>query len=174
MRGGIQTHSFRKNWFPLEKAKGGLHFLLAMKSMVANAKQNMMILFIIIALTFAWIFSVVLYYNVASDKTAFVNLFGDEPANVMVVVQSDLDTKDLLSDIERLNHVRKVNLFDRAEMNIDGQRVFTSITEQYYQLENIVYEGRQPKHENEISISWVVSDQINKGIGDMVEVEYRE
>ena len=28
LRGGIQTHSFRKNYFPLDKAKGGLHFLL--------------------------------------------------------------------------------------------------------------------------------------------------
>ena len=53
LRGGIQTHSFRKNHFPLEKAKGGLHFLLAIKSMLANAKQNIMILLIIIALTFA-------------------------------------------------------------------------------------------------------------------------
>ena len=94
LRGGIQTHSFRKNHFPLEKAKGGLHFLLAIKSMLANAKQNIMILLIMIALTFASVFSVVLYYNIASDKTAFVNLFGSEPANVIVVVKSDADTRE--------------------------------------------------------------------------------
>ena len=35
-----------------------------------------------------------------------------------------------------------------------------------------MYEGRQPKYENEISISWVVSNQINKGIGDTVKVEF--
>ena len=40
LRGGIQTHSFRKNHFPLEKAKGGLHFLLAIKSMLANIKTK--------------------------------------------------------------------------------------------------------------------------------------
>ena len=173
LRGGIQTHSFRKNHFPLEKAKGGLHFLLAIKSMLANAKQNMMILLIIIALTFASVFSMVLYYNIASDKTAFVNLFGSEPANVYIAVKSDADTRELLSDIEQMDHVRKVNIFDLITTKIDGQTVYTNVTDRYNQLENnIVYEGRQPKYENEISISWVVSSQINKGIGDTVEVEY--
>ncbi|RFB15438.1 ABC transporter permease [Bacillus sp. HNG] len=173
LRGGIQTHSFRKNHFPLDKAKGGLHFLLAIKSMLANAKQNMMILVIIIALTFASVFSMVLYYNIASDKTAFVNLFGSEPANVLIAVKPDIDTSELLRDIEQMNHVRKVNIFDLMTTKIDGQTVYTNITDRYDRLENnIVYEGRQPKYENEISISWVVSDQINKGIGDTVEVEY--
>ncbi|MFJ8065323.1 ABC transporter permease [Psychrobacillus sp. NPDC096426] len=174
LRGGIQTHSFRKNHIPLEKAKGGLHFLLAIKSMLANAKQNIMIIIIIMALTFATVFSVVLYYNIAFDKTAFVNLFGSEPANVFIAVKPDADTRDLLRDVEQMDHVRKVNIFDIINTKIDGQTVYTNVTNHYNQLENnIVYEGRQPLHENEISISWVVSSQINKGIGDTVEVEYR-
>ena len=173
LRGGIQTHNFRKNYFPLEKARGGLHFLLAIKSALANAKQNIMILLIIIALTFASVFSVVLYYNIASDKTAFINLFGAEPANVYIAVKSDTDTRTLISDIEQMEHVRKVNLFDLIKTEIDGQTVYTNITDHYDRLENnIVYEGRQPKYENEISISWLVSGQINKGIGDTVEVEF--
>ena len=173
LRGGIQTHSFRKNYFPLDKAKGGLHFLLAIKSMLANTKQNMMILLIMIALTFASVFSMVLYYNIASDKTAFVNLFGSEPSNVLVAVKPDTDTRELLRDIEQMDYVRKVNIFDLITAKIDGQTVYTNVTDRYSQLENnIVYEGRQPKYENEISISWVVSSQINKGIGDTVEVEY--
>ena len=158
LRGGIQTHSFRKNHFPLETAKGGLHFLLAIKSMLANVKQNIMILLIIIGLTFASVFSVVLYYNIASDNTAFINLFGTEPANVIVVANSDGDRREFLSDLEQMDHVRKVNLFDLIKTKVDGQTVYTNVTDDYNQLENnIVYEGRHPKHENEISISWVVS-----------------
>ncbi|MEH7235401.1 ABC transporter permease [Bacillus sp. JJ1562] len=173
LRGGIQTHSFRKNHFPLEKAKGSLHFTLAIKSLLSNAKQNMMILLIIIALTFASVFSMVLYYNISSDKTAFVNLFGSEPSNVYIAVKPDTDTRELLRDIEQMDHVRKVNIFDLITTKIDGQNVYTNVTDSYDRLENnIVYEGRQPKHENEISISWVVSSQIEKGIGDTVEVEY--
>lgn len=173
LRGGIQTHSFSKNHFPLENTRGGLHFLLAIKSTLANAKQNMMILFIAIALTFASVFSIVLYYNIASDKTAFVNLFGAEPANVYIDVKPDTNTRELMRDIEQMDHVRKVNIFDLIKTEIDGQTVYTNVTESYSQLENnVVYEGRQPKHENEVSISWVVSSQIDKGIGDTVEVEF--
>ena len=173
LRGGIHTHSFRKNYVPLENTRGGLHFLIAIKSMLTNAKQNMMILLIMIALTFASVFSVVLYYNISSDKTAFVNLFGEEPSNVMIAVKLDADTRQLLSDIEKMDQVRKVNLLDLITTKIDGQTVYSNVTENYNDLENnTVYEGRQPKHENEIAISWVVSNQINKGIGDMVDVEY--
>ncbi|MEY9973471.1 putative ABC transport system permease protein [Lysinibacillus sp. RC46] len=173
LRGGIQTHSFRKNYFLLENTGGGLHFLLAIKSMLSNVKQNIMILLIIVALTFASVFSVVLFYNIASDKTAFVNLFGVEPANVMISVRQDADTTELLSHIKQMDHVSKVNIFDFITTKIDNQTVNTNVTDNYNQLENnIVYEGRQPKYDNEISISWVVSNQINKGIGDTVEVEY--
>jgi len=173
LRGGIQTHSFRKNYIPLEKAKGSLHFFLAIKSMMASVKQNIMILLIIIALTFATVFSVVLYYNIALDKNAFINLFESEPSNVYISVKPDVDTRELLSDIEEMDHVRKVNIFDTINLEIDGDDVFTNVTDQYNQLDNnIVYEGRQPKYENEISISWVVSSQINKGIGDTVDVGY--
>lgn len=173
LRGGIQTHSFRKNYIPLEKAKGSLHFLLAMKSMMANVKQNIMIFLIIKALTFVTVFSVVLYYNIAIDKTAFVNLFESEPSNVYIAAKQDVDTRELLRDIEEMDHVRKVNIFDTIKLKIDGDGVFTNVTDQYNQLDNnIVYEGRQPKYENEISISWVLSNQINKGIGDTVDVQY--
>lgn len=173
LRGGIHTHSFRKNYFPLENTGGGLHFLLAIKWMLSNVKQNIMILLIIIALTFASVFSVVLYYNIASDKTAFINLFGAEQANVMISVKGDADTRGLLDHIKQMEQVRKVNIFDLITTKVDGQTVYTNVTDDYNQLENnTVYEGRQPKYENEISISWVVSNQIDKGIGDTVEVEY--
>lgn len=82
-------------------------------------------------------------------------------------------TGELLSDIEQMDQVRKVNIFDLIATNIDDQSVYTTVTNHYNQLENnVVYEGRQPKYENEISISWVVASQINKGIGDTVDVEY--
>ncbi|KAA0546397.1 ABC transporter permease [Bacillus sp. BGMRC 2118] len=173
LRGGIPTHSFRKNYFPLDRASGSLHFLLGIKSMLAHAKQNMMVLFIIIALTFATVFSSILYYNIATDKTAFVDIVGAEPGSVMITVNPEVETSELLGSIEQMNNVRKVNIFDLIETRIDNQTVYTNVTDQYNQLENnVVYEGRQPVHENEVSISWVVSDQINKGIGDTVEVEY--
>ena len=72
----------------------------------------------------------------------------------MIFVKSDEETRELLSHIEQMDQVRKVNILDSITTKIDGQTVSTNITDHYNQLENnTVYEGRQPKYENEISIS---------------------
>lgn len=172
LRGGIQTHSFRKNYFPIEKARGGLQFNLACKTIMANSKQNIMIALIMSAVSFASVFSVVLYYNIAADKTAFVHMVGIETSNVVVVAKSGEDKEDLITNIERMEGVNKVTLLDLISTNIDGQSFFTEISDDYSRLiNNTVYEGRHPKYDNEISISWLVAKQLQKSIGDTVEVE---
>ncbi len=172
LRGGIMTHSFKKNTFPLEKAKGGLHFVLACKTMVINRKQNIMITFIIAAITFASVFSVVLYYNVATDKTAFVHLVGAETSNVMVQSKSAEDTKKLLAAFEQMDDVAKTAILDMILMKIDGQTVHTSVSDDFSKLDNqTVYEGRYPQYDNEIALSWAVAKMLRKSIGDTVMVK---
>jgi putative ABC transport system permease protein len=172
LRGGLMTHSFKKNTFPLEKAKGGLHFVLACKTMVINRKQNIMITFIIAAITFASVFSVVLYYNVATDKTAFVHLVGAETSNVMVQSKSAEDTKKLLAAFEQMDDVAKTAILDMTLMKIDGQTVHTSVSDDFSKLDNqTVYEGRYPQYDNEIALSWAVAKMLRKSIGDTVMVK---
>jgi putative ABC transport system permease protein len=43
LRGGIITHSFRRNHVPLDKPKGSLPFVLAIKLMLQNMKQSIMV-----------------------------------------------------------------------------------------------------------------------------------
>lgn len=172
LRGGLMTHSFKKNTFPLEKAKGGLHFVLACKTMLINRKQNIMITFIIAAVTFASVFSVVLYYNVATDKTAFVHLVGAETSNVMVQSKSAEDSKKLHAAIEQMDDVAKTAILDMILMKIDGQTVHTSVSDDFGKLDNqTVYEGRYPQYDNEIALSWGVAKMLRKSIGDTVMVK---
>ena len=172
LRGGIQTHSFRKNYFPLEKAKGGLHFLLACKTMISNSKQNITIALIMAAITFASVFSIVLYYNVGVNKKAFIHLVGIETSDIAVLAKSDKESEELLAGIEQMEGVVKVIILDLISTKIDGQPFSTNVSDNYSHLEtNTVFKGRFPKYDNEISISWMVSDQLNKSIGDTVEVD---
>lgn len=172
LRGGIQTHSFRKNVFPLEKARGGLHFLLSCKTVLSNHKQNIMIVVIMVAITFASVFSIVLYYNIAKDKTAFIHLVGSETSNVIVQAKSAEDHNRLIADLERMEDVAKVTVLDFFSTEIDGQSFYTSVSEDYSRLNNnTVYKGRHPQYDNEIAISWLVAQMLHKGIGDTVKVE---
>lgn len=172
LRGGIITHSFKKNLFPLDKAMGGLNFMLACKTMMANSRQNIMIAMIMAAVTYASVFSIVLYYNVVTDKTAFVHLVGAETSNVIVQSKSGMDSEKLITAIEQMDGVEKTAILDFISMQIDGQPFYMNISDDYSKLENqAVYEGRYPQYDNEIAISWAVSQLLHKKIGDTVMVE---
>lgn len=172
LRGGMMTHNFKRNPVPLEKSRGGLQFMLACKTIMMNGKQNSMIAFIIAAITFASVFSVVLYYNVASNKKAFIHLVGAETSNVMIQAKTASDGKKLIPAIERMDGVAKIAILDFITARIDGQDTYMNISDDFGKLENqTVYEGRFPKYDNEIAVSWAVSKRLGKGIGDTVKVE---
>lgn len=172
LRGGLSTHSFKRNFFPLERATGGLQWLLACKSSMLNLKQNIMIVIIVIATTFASVFSIVLYYNIAADKTAFIHLVGAEDSNVMLQIHADRDSYSIMSEIEQMDYVTKVAALDMISLTIDNQSFYTNVTDDFSKLNNQnVYEGRFPRYDNEIAISWIVAKMLNKDIGDSVEVE---
>jgi putative ABC transport system permease protein len=172
LRGGIMTHSFKNNFFPLEKAKGGLHFVLACKTMITNSKQNIMIALIMVAITFASVFSIVLYYNVAVNKTAFIHLVGSEKSSVVVQSKPDIDNKKLLVDIEQMDGVEKIAILDVITTTIDEQSFYTNISDDYAKLENnTVYKGRYPQYDNEIAVSGAVAKLLHRSIGDTVKVE---
>jgi putative ABC transport system permease protein len=175
LRGGIMTHSFKKNFFPLEKARGGLHFVLACKTMITNSKQNFMIALIMVAITFASVFSVVLYYNIATDKTAFIHLVGAENTSVVVQTNDGIDKTQLLSNIEQMDGVEKISLLDSITASIDDQIFATYISDDYNKMNNnTVYEGRNPQYDNEIAVSGMVAKLLHKKIGDTVKVKVND
>jgi ABC-type transport system, involved in lipoprotein release, permease component len=172
LRGGIATHSFRRNYFPLERSKGGLDYVLALKAMMAGRKHNAMIALIMAAVTFGSIFSIILYYNVAKDKTAFIHLVGVETSNVLVTANSGENGQRLRASLEKEDGVDKVTVLDLVETRMEGETVYTNLSDDFGRLENnTAYEGRHPKYDNEISISWLIAKKWDKRIGDTIQVE---
>jgi len=53
LRDGITTHSFKKNYFPLEKAKRSLTMMLSLKQMFQSKKQMLTVSLIVVGLTFS-------------------------------------------------------------------------------------------------------------------------
>ncbi|MBD3921382.1 ABC transporter permease [Paenibacillus sp. PR3] len=172
LRGGVKTHNFKRNYFSLEKARGGLQLLHACKSIMINSRQNLMITAIMIAVTFASVFSIALYDNIARDKTAFIHLVGAETSNVAIQSSSEANSGELKAAIDRMAGVKKSVILDNITTTVDGQSILTSVSDDYSKLNNqMVYDGRFPKFDNEIAISWAVSKLINKSVGDTVTVE---
>lgn len=172
LRGGIMTHSFRKNYLPLDRTRGGLTLLLAGKTITSLRKPYLTIALIVTAVTFASVFVIVLYYNIAVNHTAFIELTGEEISDVMVIGQKDADGEELMNLLEGQEEVTKVNLWDGMNVQLDGQNVFTYITDDYRKLEKQeIYKGRYPVYDNELAITWLVAEQLGKDLGDTVEVK---
>ncbi|GAB6928387.1 hypothetical protein JCM10914A_23700 [Paenibacillus sp. JCM 10914] len=172
LRGGIRTHSFRKNHVPLDKSRGGLQVLLALKSLASNMKQNVIVAVIMAGVTFASVFSVIMYYNLSVDKNALYNMFGSEMSDVIVHAHPDTDTEALFADLALLPDVQKTNKLDIAVLNLEGEEMAVFFSDDYRAMENLAaYKGRMPQYENEVVITGVMSDLLNRGIGDTVEVK---
>ncbi len=169
LRGGIVTHSFRKNHMPLSTSRGRLPFVLAMKALLQNKKQSFMIVFILIVVSFAQAFAVVMFYNTTVDTTAFLETPGIELSNAVVVFKPDTDVSKEVDEIRKLEEVRKVQFIDEVIINIDDVEVSSYIMDDYSGKETrTVYTGRYPIHSNEIVLAGHLAEMLGKTKGDMV------
>lgn len=173
LRGGIITHSFRKNHLPLDHTKGNLPAVLSIKSILQNKKQSIMIFFIMIAVAFSGTFAVVMFYNTVIDITTFKEIPGIEISNAVANFEPNQDTDTLLNEIENKKEVRKAQYLDAASLDIDHNNIRTYVMKDYGKKETItLYEGRYPLHNNELAISGPLSETLQKTIGDTVTIYF--
>jgi putative ABC transport system permease protein len=172
LREGITTHSFKKNYCPLEHGKGSLSFLLAMKYMLHNVRQNIMISIIIAAVSFASVFGLVLFYNIAKNDDSFIGMLGVEICSIMATTDPKEDAVSLREEIEELEGVRKAINYNYGNVIIGEQDCQVYITDDFSMLDSsMAYEGRDPIFDNEVSISGFVAEKFNKSIGDTIKLE---
>lgn len=168
LRGGIITHSFQKNYMPLDKSKGRLPIIFALKSLLQNKKQSIMIAFILITVSFAGTFAVVMFYNTAIDATTFYETPGVELSSVVAVFKPEAEG-DYIEDIRHMEGVRKAQFIDESVVHIEGDEIGVYVMEDYSQKEtDKVYRGRYPIHSNEIVLSGNKAGMLGKTIGDSV------
>ncbi len=175
LRGGILTHNFRKNFIPLDKARGRLPLVLALKSTVQNAKQSIMICIILTAVAFSSTFAVVMFYNSVIDTSTFAKVPGSELSNAQMVLYPDRDNTDLVNKIGNMSEVKKTAFLDYVTMKSDRTIVSVGVMEDYEKKEtNLVYEGRNPQHGNEIAIGGHFAEAVEKEIGDSIVMTYQD
>jgi putative ABC transport system permease protein len=175
LRGGIVTHSFRKNHMPLDRSRGSLPVVFAFKSILQNKKQSIMIAFILVAVSFAQTFAVVMFYNTTVDKKAFYETPGVELSNAIAVFKPEADQTAIEGEIRNLEEVRKQQYIDEALVEVDTNEVSVYVMEDYSGKEtDSVYKGRYPIHDNEIVLAGHLADMLGKTVGDNVEVKMGE
>lgn len=174
LRGGNTAHQFKKNYFQLEKTRRYPSMRLAAKNFMASLRQNIMIMICIIGLSFATLFSIIIFVNLGIDQTAFKNLLGFEVADVSISLSHSADPKVFKEELLAREDVRKVVLTKELFFTaLEGEQFSTVVFEDYNVLETVnVIQGRFPKYDNEVMLTGVIADKLGKNIGDTVSVEY--
>ncbi|MCL2200252.1 MAG: ABC transporter permease [Defluviitaleaceae bacterium] len=174
LRGGISTHSFKKNPMPLDKRGGSLTFQLALKNLIQSKKQAVMLTLIIAGVTLASITGIALHYNLNVNMDTFVPLIGGELAVSDLVVTLN-DAEEAFGFVERMQahtSVEEIFGFQTTFLFVDEIIVMTEVFKDFsHLLGHSLIDGRFPLHDNEIVLGANALSAIGKEMGDWVTVE---
>lgn len=173
LRGESSARKFKHNRLPLDHAAGPLPLTLGIKSVLQNIRQNIMILVILAAVSFAGAFGVVMYYNTTVDTKAFAEVPGMEITNIIATLNAEKDQSETIKAIEAMEQVRKTVYLDEVKIKLDGSDVSAYVMRDYGEKETrLVYEGRYPEKKNEIVLAGILSERLEKTVGDTVEAGF--
>lgn len=173
LRGETYAKKYNKNHLVFEKAKGNISILLAFKAIIQNMKQNIMIMVILIAVTFAGAYGVIMYYNTSFDTTAFAEVPGMEITNAIIGLNPAKDHKEAEEIIKNMKNVDHIQYLDESKVKVNGIDAACNIMDDYkHRNTNLDYEGHYPYKKGEIAIAGILAERINKGVGDTITIQF--
>lgn len=173
LRFGTETHNFKKNSAPLNKTPGSLTFVLALKQILQNKRQAVIIVFIVASVSFAATAAMSIYYNIGIENDYFVRLIAGEKPDAGFLLRDSDDTSAVLRRLQARPDVRKAFEYQSASLLAADYDVIAFVTRDFSQLEGtLLYSGRYPEHANEVALGGVMSETTGIKIGDRITVQY--
>lgn len=179
LRNGLSTYSFKKNYFPLEHTSGNLHLILGLKQMFHARKQNVSICLIGMIMSFTIIASFTIYNNFTGEDSKMTSMVGLEKSNIAITCASKEDCRKTIEQLKKYSEIRKVTRVDYRDviLKYGCTEISTSaqICEDFSELEvSTLSEGRYPRHDNEIALSYLNAKKLNIGLGDVLTLEGKD
>ena len=175
LRGDTFVKKIRKNHVPLEKTRGNLTIVLALKSVMQNMKQNIMIAIIMAVVSFAGVFSVIMCYNSTVDTSTFAEVPGIERSSIVAVLNPMMDNSDVVDEIKDSELIKKAQYIDEIKIKIEGDDITAYVMKDYEaKRTKTVYEGSYPMADNEIVLAGMLADMFDKKVGDTVTVKIND
>ena len=176
LRGGIKTHSFKKNTLPLDKTRGPLDLLLALKQLIRKKGQAAAIGIIIAAVTMASVAGIAVNHNMNDGSDGFARaVFGEMP-DAVFMLQSGEDSSAFAERLLQRKEVRKAFGYEPSVLVlVDETQIAATIVQDCSLLEGaMLVDGRYPRHSNEIALGSPIMTVAGKGIGDSIIVRVGE
>lgn len=173
LRGGFDTHSFRKNPLPLEKSHFSITVSLGVKNILHTKGKSLAILLIVAVLGFTVSTGFGMFQNFALDTTTLLKLTGIELGTAGAMGEN---LEQVGEEIEKYPEIQEVLYATNETVTITHGEKETNVTCDIWsnpeKLKNeIIVEGRLPRYENEIVLSTVIRERLNADVGDVVYVK---
>ncbi len=172
LRSGIQTHNFKRNHIPLEKTKAPLNFALALKTTLSGMKYNVTVCVTMLILSLAVVFSGLMLENVITDMTPFLNLIVGETADSCINVQVEAED-NFLREMNADIRVEKVYPYTSLNVShVGGAELMATLCDDFSKTnnQNVVFDGRFPQYNNEITIAAKYAKENGFKIGKEIEI----
>lgn len=171
LRFGMNDNTFKKNRAPIEKTPGPLTWIMALKSLIGNTRQNIILFAVTLSIGLVTTFSAFIAYNCVYDPMNLYKLLNLETADVSLMMNKD--DPGYLNDLENLPEVDSVWWVDEVAMSVEGVSVISVITNDWSDVPDVnIISGRSPIYDNEIAIGGVTAQILGVDIGDEVTVSY--
>lgn len=170
LRQGVATHSFKRNHLPLEKTSLPLHSALALKTTFSGIKHNLTVCITMLALSLVVVFSGLMTENMIVDMEPFFNLIVGEVADSCINVSVETE-KAFLEGMNGDERVEKIYPYSSHWVShVGGLELMTTVCDDFSRVNNqdVVFEGRFPRYDNEVAIAGKYAGERGLKIGDEV------
>lgn len=163
---GIAQSTNSKNYFRIDKTKGNINLILALKNFAYTKSQNLLLGIVLLFVTILAGFVIMLFYNVNINPINFVNTLVEEHPTVVAVSEE----KNIKEEINKLNEVKKAIYYDESGLVEFEENSFkTFVSESYDNLaNNLCYQGKNPTSDNEIAVGSFIKEKYDLKIGDEI------
>ncbi|MCI9153007.1 MAG: FtsX-like permease family protein [Ruminococcus sp.] len=170
LRQGVQTHSFKRNPVPLEHTKAPLHLALALKATLSGMKQNVTVCITMLVLSLVVVFSGLMVENMIVDIDPFINLIVGETADSCISINPEIKGR-FLQTMGSDQQIQSTYLFHTTEVcHVGGIALMATISDDFADVnnQNVCFDGRFPKYNNEMAVAAKYAREHGLKIGDEI------
>ena len=172
LRGGIQTHNFKKNYFGFDKTGLSIPLTLAAKNVFHEKGKNLSIFCIVTILSFAACVGFGLYENFGMSSDNLMKMVGAETGDILV---SGEDLEAVGRTMEDWLETEQVLYYGSTTLRLESKEKETSVACDIWEQPELVknemmIQGRLPKYENEIVLTTSIAKLLKVTVGDTIYV----
>lgn len=168
--GQEQVNTFRKNTMSVSASKLPFHSSMAVRMFLNSFKQNILMTAVLMLISFALGYVMILNYNISVDTKKFVDVLMYEYADITAYANPTNYYDDLDEILAGEPDADDAIFFETVQVQIGDVNMYAYVTDDYLRTKNssIVYEGTHPSNENEIAIGGKSAIYFGKKIGDTI------